>query len=413
MKTKNEENKNSFPHSYVEKRKIDEVAGQTYSWLGRTYVFVRKTQVKTWKGVFLLAFVAGFFISIITTVSLNLQSMSDAAEEVSLSLLDAQSGEGYLSATEGDSFDLDVIIDTNGNDAVAARAIIEYDPLFFQMTGWDLTNSVFANSLDCSDVDDPDRTCEIIDNDTVNGILDITVAKPTPGVNVASGVLATVSFQALQSSAESKNISLRFTSVGSYEDSDVIADDGNGTDILASVFNASITVNPIDLTSPILGEITPIVTPTSDSTPSYVFSSTEAGTITYGGSCSSSDVTAVLGNNTITFNSLGDGTYSDCTIVVTDASGNVSDSLAVTSFTIESIAVALERGDVDQNGVINTTDAQLVLRKSVGMDMSQTNWYDSANTGDANCDDITNTTDAMLILRNSVGSDMSATDWCL
>ncbi|HBO16735.1 MAG: Lipoprotein [Candidatus Moranbacteria bacterium GW2011_GWE2_35_2-] len=413
MKTKNEENKNSLPHSYEEKRKIDEIAGQTYSWLGRTYVFVRKTQIKTWKGVFLLAFVAGFFISIIATVSLNLQSMSDAAEEVSLSLLDAQSGEGYLSATEGDNFDLDVIIDTNGSDVVVARAIIEYDPLFFQMTGWDLTNSVFANGLDCSDVDDPDRTCEIIDNDTVNGILDITVAKPTPGVNVASGVLATISFQALQSSAESKNISLRFISAGSYEDSDVIADDGNGTDILASVFNASIIVNPIDLTPPVLGEITPIVTPTSDNTPNYVFSSTEAGTIIYGGSCSSSDVTAVLGNNTITFNSLGDGTYSDCTIVVTDASGNVSDSLAISSFTIESIAITLERGDVDQNGTINTTDAQLVLRKSVGMDMSLTSWYDSINTGDANCDGVTNTTDAMLILRNSIGLDMSETDWCL
>jgi hypothetical protein len=413
MKTKNEENKNPFSYSHTEKRKIDEVAGQTYSWLGKTYVFARKTQVKTWKGVFLLAFVAGFFISIITTVSLNIQSMSDAAEEVSLSLLDSQSGEGSLIATEGDSFDLDVIVDTNGNDAVVARAIIEYDPLFFQMTGWDLTDSVFANGLDCGDVDDPDRACEIINNDAINGILDITVAKPTPGINVASGVLATVSFQALQSSVESKDISLRFTSVGNYEDSDVIADDGSGTDILASVFNTSVIVNPIDLTSPVLGEITPIVTPTSDSTPNYVFSSTEAGTITYGGSCSSSDGVAILGNNTITFNSLGEGTYADCTITVTDASGNISDVLAVASFTIESVAIALERGDVDQNGIINTTDAQLVLRRSVGMDMSQTSWYDSANTGDANCDDVTNTTDAMLILRNSVGSDMSATDWCL
>jgi hypothetical protein len=54
-----------------------------------------------------------------------------------------------------------------------------------------------------------------------------------------------------------------------------------------------------------------------------------------------------------------------------------------------------------------------VLRKSVGMDMSLTSWYDSVNTGDVNCDDTTNTTDAMLILRNSIGLDMSGTDWCL
>ena len=63
----------------------------------------------------------------------------------------------------------------------------------------------------------------------------------------SSGVVATVSFQALQSYEGGKNISLSFNSAGSYDDSDVIADDGNGTDILESVLNASITVDPLDL----------------------------------------------------------------------------------------------------------------------------------------------------------------------
>ena len=40
------------------------------------------------------------------------------------------------------------------------------------------------------------------------------------------------------------------------------------------------------------------------------------------------------GNNTITFTSLSDGTYSDCTIIVTDSDGNASNTLSVTSFTI-------------------------------------------------------------------------------
>ncbi|MCK9378867.1 MAG: hypothetical protein M0P97_01855, partial [Candidatus Moranbacteria bacterium] len=334
METKNKEEKGPFL-SPLKKRKIDEVAGQTYSWLGKTYVFAKKTQIKTWKGIFTLAFIAGAFASIILTVSFNIQNMSSAADEVSLALLNSQSGESSLAVTEGDTFDLDVIIDTNGNDAVVARAIIEYDPVFFQMTGWDLTNSVFDNGLDCSDVDDPDRTCEIVNNDTVNGILDITVAKPTPGVNLSSGVVAMIGFQALQSYEGGKNISLSFNSAGSYDDSDVIADDGVGTDILQSVINATIAVDPLDLTAPVLGEVTPVATPTSDSTPSYVFSSTEAGIITYGGSCSSSNATAVLGNNTVTFNSLVAGTYADCTITVTDAAGNVSDALPITSFVVE------------------------------------------------------------------------------
>ena len=55
---------------------------------------------------------------------------------------------------------------------------------------------------------------------------------------------------------------------------------------------------------------------------SYIFSSNEAGTITYGGSCSSSDTSATTDNNTITLDSLSAGTYSDCTITVTDTAGN-------------------------------------------------------------------------------------------
>ena len=72
----------------------------------------------------------------------------------------------------------------------------------------------------------------------------------------------------------------------------------------------------------ILKEVTAVETPTTDTTPDYTFSSTKAGTITYGGSCSSSTTVAVTGNNTITLNALSDGTYSDCTITVTDNAGN-------------------------------------------------------------------------------------------
>jgi len=72
----------------------------------------------------------------------------------------------------------------------------------------------------------------------------------------------------------------------------------------------------------ILEEVTAVSTPTTDTTPNYTFSSTKAGTITYGGSCSSSTTVAVAGNNTITLNTLSDGTYSDCTITVTDNAGN-------------------------------------------------------------------------------------------
>ena len=91
-----------------------------------------------------------------------------------------------------------------------------------------------------------------------------------------------------------------------------------------------------DPIAPVIAEVAAVTTPTTDSTPSYTFSSDEEGTITYGGSCSSSTTSAISGNNTITFISLSDGTYSDCTIKVTDSAGNESNILTITSFTVSS-----------------------------------------------------------------------------
>ncbi len=70
------------------------------------------------------------------------------------------------------------------------------------------------------------------------------------------------------------------------------------------------------------------------------------------------------------------------------------------------------RADVNQDSQINTTDAMLTLRNSLGLNMSETAWQASATTGDVNCDDDSNSTDAMLLLRYLLGLNMSDTDWC-
>ena len=97
---------------------------------------------------------------------------------------------------------------------------------------------------------------------------------------------------------------------------------------------AIVTADNTATTAPVIAEVTAVTTPTNDTTPDYTFSSDEAGTITYGGSCSSSTTSATTGNNTITLVSLSDGTYSNCTITVTDSAGNVSSSLTITTFTV-------------------------------------------------------------------------------
>jgi len=93
-----------------------------------------------------------------------------------------------------------------------------------------------------------------------------------------------------------------------------------------------------DTTAATLAEVTFVTTPTNDSTPNYTFSSDEAGTITYGGSCSSGTTSATSGNNTITLVSLSEGTYSNCTITVTDSLGYVSNTLTITPFTVDTTA---------------------------------------------------------------------------
>ena len=107
---------------------------------------------------------------------------------------------------------------------------------------------------------------------------------------------------------------------------------GNEDDVEASL-KPPPYVAPLDTTAPILNEVTAVTTPTTDTTPNYTFSSSETGTITYGGECSSSKTTANSGNITITLRTLSDGTYSDCTITVTDTSGN-SATLNMSSFVV-------------------------------------------------------------------------------
>ena len=92
-----------------------------------------------------------------------------------------------------------------------------------------------------------------------------------------------------------------------------------------------------DTTAPFIEEVTFVTTPTNDSTPDYTFSSDEAGTITYGGSCSSTTTSAIVGNNTITLVSLNEETYSDCTITVTDSAGNASSALSASTFELVSL----------------------------------------------------------------------------
>lgn len=88
-----------------------------------------------------------------------------------------------------------------------------------------------------------------------------------------------------------------------------------------------------DTSAPLLSEISPVTTPTNDPTPLYEFQSSEEGTIS--GNCSYQTTEAVKGINQLHFTQLENGTYSGCTLRVTDPDGNISNSLTINAFTID------------------------------------------------------------------------------
>ncbi len=199
------------------------------SWWVKESAFLKSTRIHTWKGTFLLVFVAGlaaFFI----LVSANIKSVSQAAGK-SASL---QLWPDATTVAKGQSFNLRLVLDSGGNNVVAVRAIVDYDKSVFQLQNSDIADSIFSQNNSCAYNNGP---CQAVNSDPSSGTIDFTFAKPSPGVNTPSGLLAVMSFTALQNVDANSHINIRFSSIGSYDSSAVILDDGQGTNILTDVIN--------------------------------------------------------------------------------------------------------------------------------------------------------------------------------
>jgi methionine-rich copper-binding protein CopC len=155
----------------------------------------------------------------------------------------------------------------------------------------------------------------------------------------------------------------------------------------STAFTTAISQNadPIDANKPTLSEITAVDSLTTDTTPDYTFSSDEAGTITYGGNCSSSTTNANSGNNTVTFNALSLATHSNCKITVTDAAGNASNHLSVPVFQVVD-AIAPEIDVTNSSGSTSIATGDTSPRSLDGTDFgtqSTTKTFTIKNTGNA------------------------------
>ena len=125
-----------------------------------------------------------------------------------------------------------------------------------------------------------------------------------------------------------------FTPTDDIEDTTNILQLANSyTDSIGNSGPTAQTANySIDTKEPYLDNPNNIGT-TTDSTPTFTFNSVEAGTITSSLGFSTSN-TAIAGNNSITFNTLSNSTYSSEWVKVTDAAGNISNTLYIPSFTV-------------------------------------------------------------------------------
>jgi hypothetical protein len=105
-----------------------------------------------------------------------------------------------------------------------------------------------------------------------------------------------------------------------------------------------------DNTAPTVSQVTAVPSKTFSTAPSFVFSSSEVGTISYSGDCTSTTTSAAASNNTIVFSTLGIGNHTNCVIYVTDAAGNQSTALSVPSFAIT------YRSDFNQDDTVDALD---------------------------------------------------------
>ncbi|WP_426359444.1 Ig-like domain-containing protein [Pseudocolwellia sp. HL-MZ19] len=203
----------------------------------------------------------------------------------------------------------------------------------------------------------------------------VNTAGGTPRLTITIG--ATTRYVDYVSGSGSNALTFTYRLVAGDIDSDGLVlstslDVNSGTlaDALGNAINTSLNNIPTltgvlaDGDAPVLTEVTTVVSPTMNATPAFTFSSSEAGNLTVGGACGSSDVGSISsGNTTISltstdgFTPLTSGDYSDCTVTVTDAAGNATE-LTLTAFTIDTLAPSV---DVFAPNTVNEGASDIII----------------------------------------------------
>ena len=257
------------------------------------------------------------------TIGLSNPAKSGANAELSLSPATKTVG-------VGETFSVNVLVDTNGQNVLGVAAYLTYNSAKLKVVSINATNSVFPMMWE-----------ETIDP---NGKIKISRTKPSPGVNTASGNVATINFKAL-AEASPTNVVFVMTGQGASGDSDVIiVSGGKDIDILGSVKNGAYTITSAKIIPP-----TCVInaSPASGAAPLTVSFSTTGSTDPDGTIVSNSwyfgDGSPMGGGPNVEHTYTAAGTYS-ATLTLTDndgATSSCSTTITVTAPTTGPATTAL------------------------------------------------------------------------
>jgi hypothetical protein len=245
--------------------------------------------------------------------------------------------------------------------------------------------NVVNSSLPLSDTTPPTVILSSNHTDNITGEFDSIIVYADFSESMTANPEITITYS--NSACSNINVEMAFVSNSSYQyiwDVPALCDGTatitvSGTDLYDNAYaDSDEIVFTIDNTAPIILEMTRVADLINTDTPNYEFNSTEAGTITYGGSCNSAATIADVGSNIITFDPLSEGAHNNCTIIVTDSAGNPSNTLAVSSFFVDTIPPLVDAGS---NRTANNVFIQVATATDSGSGIASYSWTMESGSG--------------------------------
>jgi hypothetical protein len=204
------------------KRPVDFLADEVVPWWKKTFVYVRKKQVVTWKGTMILMFFAGSAVALVWSAKTNNYSSSNAAAASTLSFNPATA-----TVTNGASFTLTPTINTGANHVSIVALRITFDQTKLALDS--ITPSATFGTIEAA---------AAISNTNGTATEDLSVGNANPSVNGTFAV-ATLNFHAIATGSAS----VAFTGAAGTSGA---AADGETGNVVIGTTPATVTVN-VDL----------------------------------------------------------------------------------------------------------------------------------------------------------------------